>query len=97
MPIARRTEAAERDLREIAFYIAFEDRRPATTDRIIDELIAKCDSYAENPLIGTASPHLGADYRRFIHKRWAVIYRPIDDGIEVLRIVDAARDYPSLF
>ena len=32
-----RTEAAENDLQEIAYYIAVKDRRPLTAERIVDE------------------------------------------------------------
>ncbi len=46
MSSARRTEAAERDLREIAFQVAFTDNRPLTADRIIDELIEQADTLA---------------------------------------------------
>ncbi len=91
------TPAAKTDLADLAHYIAYEDRRPITADRIVDEIIAKCDSYAVQPLTGIATPHLGDDYRRFVCKRWVIIYRPITDGIEVLRILDSARDYPTLF
>jgi len=64
-----RTLAAEADLEDIAYHIAVEDGRPLTADRIIDELIATCDTYAQNPLLGVATPELGADYRVFRYKR----------------------------
>ena len=35
MPTARRSESAERDLREIAFQIALKDGRPITADQLI--------------------------------------------------------------
>ena len=54
-------------------------------------------AYADQPEMGTARPDLGSSYRVFHHKRWVVIYRPIQSGIEILRVVDGARDYPSLF
>lgn len=92
-----RTEAAENDLREIAYYIAVNDGRPSTADKIVDEILEKCRGYAESPDIGTRADQLGPDYRLFAHKRWVVIYRAVSDGILVLRIVDGARDYPSLF
>jgi len=47
MPTAGRSEAAERDLRDIAYHVAFRDRRPLTADRIIDELIAQAEKIAE--------------------------------------------------
>ena len=68
-----------------------------TADRIVDAIVAKCDSYAVQPLTGVATPHLGEGYRRFVFKRWVIIYRSTTDGIEVLRIFDSARDYPMLF
>lgn len=97
MPRVLRTPAAEEDLCDIAYHIAVEDGRPITAEGNIDELIAKCDTFSQSPLLGTAAPELGEDYRIFPFKRWIVIYRPIDDGIEVMRIVDGSRDYPKLF
>jgi plasmid stabilization system protein ParE len=47
--------------------------------------------------MGTARPDLGGDLRVFSHKRYVIVYRALADGIEVLRVVDGARDYPSLF
>ena len=97
MPRLIRTPAAEDDLQEIAHYIAVEQGRPQTAERVIDDLIAKCGEYAASPLVGTAAKTLGADYRLFHFKRWVIIYRPLVDGIEVMRIVDGARDYPRFF
>lgn len=97
MPRLIRTPAAEDDLLEIAYYIAVEQGRPQTAERVIDGIISKCGEYAASPLIGEARPALGADYRVFHFKRWVVIYHPIADGIEVMRIVDGSRDYPRFF
>jgi toxin ParE1/3/4 len=97
MPRLIRTPAAEEDLLEIAFYIAVEQNRPQTAERVIEDLIANCGEYAVSPSIGAAAKTLGKDYRLFHFKRWVVIYRPIDDGIEVMRIIDGARDYPRFF
>ena len=41
MLVARRTQAAEEDLQEIAFQIGLLSRRPNVADKIIDELIDK--------------------------------------------------------
>ncbi len=97
MPRAVRTLAAEADLLDLAHFLAVQQRRPATAERLIDQLIEKCNLYSANPTLGIAAANLGADYRLFRFKRWVVVYRPIDDGIEVLRIVNGARDYPTLF
>lgn len=46
MPTVRRSEAAERDLQDIAFHIAFGERRPLAAERIIDERIAQVEKLA---------------------------------------------------
>ena len=97
MPRIERTLAAEHDLQEIGYYIAREQHRPATGEKILRQIDDKCKAYADQPEMGTARPDLGSSYRVFHHQRWVVIYRPIQSGIEILRVVDGARDYPSLF
>jgi len=97
MPRAIRTNAAEHDLGEIAWYIAVHENRPLIAYKNIDEIITKCDLLASNPLLGTAKPELGDNYRAFTHKRWVIIFRSIEAGIEVMRIVDGSRDFSKLF
>jgi plasmid stabilization system protein ParE len=97
MAEAFHSHESARDLEEIAFHIAVTDSRPLTAKRIVEELIAKCDFYANCPDIGTAADHLFEGCRIGRHKRWAIFYRMRSDGIEIVRIVDGARDYPSLF
>ena len=97
MSRVERTPAAEQDLRDIGYYIGVEQHRPSTAEAILREIDAQCRTYSTKPLMGTPRPDLGQGYRVIHHKRWVIIYQPIDDGIEVLRIVDGARDYPSLF
>ena len=97
MPRVIRTPAAARDLDQIFDYIAIQGGRPATAEKLIRDLADKCQLYATQPGMGTARPDLGEAFRVFSHKRYVVVYRPLADGIEVLRVVDGARDYPSLF
>ncbi|MCA9099553.1 MAG: type II toxin-antitoxin system RelE/ParE family toxin [Planctomycetales bacterium] len=49
--------------------------------------------YAANQLAGEARPDIGDNVRVFSFERWVVFFRPIDEGIEVLSVVDGARDY----
>ncbi|MBX3427376.1 MAG: type II toxin-antitoxin system RelE/ParE family toxin [Pirellulales bacterium] len=97
MAYAVRTPAAEQDLQEIALFIAVEQARPLAAERVVENLVAKCNEYAAHPLIGEARPDLGLNIRCFPAQRWIVVYRPTSEGIEVMRILDAARDYPALF
>jgi plasmid stabilization system protein ParE len=98
MPSARRSQSAERDLQDIAFRIAFEEQRPLTADRIIDELIGQAEKVAElstNAILGTAAPELGEGVRLFAYKRWVIIFRYQPHGIDVLRFADGSQDYLS--
>lgn len=98
MPAARRSASAERDLQEIAFQIAFAERRPSAADRLIDELISQAEKLAELSTItimGTPAPELGKGIRLFAYKRWVVIFRYEPHGIDVLRFADGSQDYLS--
>ena len=98
MPLARRSAAAERDLQDLAFYIAFRDRRPAAADQIVDELIAQAERLAElssTTVLGTAAPEIGEGVRLFPLKRWVILFRYEPHGIDVLRFADGSQDYLS--
>ncbi|MFO7907513.1 MAG: hypothetical protein R6U98_33000 [Pirellulaceae bacterium] len=78
MPSARRSDAAERDVREIAFRIALEELRPRVAERVIDELIGQAERLAQlssTTVSGTAAPGIEAGVRLFSHKRWVIIFR----------------------
>lgn len=97
MAAALHSLQAEKDLEEIDYQIAVTDGRPFNAERIVDEILAKCDFYAGCPLIGTAADYFFEGCRIGRHKRWVIFYRIRKDGIEVVRIVDGARDFPNLF
>jgi toxin ParE1/3/4 len=97
MVIAFQSLQAEQDLLEIAYQIAVTDGRPHTAEIIIDELVAKCNFYAKIPQLGTAADHLFEGCRYGRHKRWIIFYRPRPEGIDVIRIIDGARDYEHFF
>lgn len=91
------TPRAERHVEDIAYYIAVDDGRPLTAEKIVREIHEKCNLYALNPLLGAPRQELGTTYRSFRHKRWVLIYEPLDDGLVVEAVFDATRDYPTLF
>ena len=96
MRLARRTEAAERDLQEIAFQIAVRDGRPIDADRIIDQLVGECQMLADtgrDSQLGMDSPELGDGVRLFSFKRWVIVFRYTEHGIDVLRFADSSQDY----
>jgi toxin ParE1/3/4 len=86
---------AERDLEAIVEYITL-DGRPQVADQIAREIRDQCQFHAAHPTLGERESRLGGTYRRFVHKRWVVIYRIEAEGIGVIRVVDGARDFDRL-
>ena len=96
MPIARRTEAAESDLQNIAYQIAFTSGQPILADKIIDELIVESEMLAAHSakvLMGTAASEIGEGVRLFSCERWVIVFRYQPHGIDVLRFADGSQEY----
>ena len=90
-----RREAAKSDLKEIWKYIASD-----STERANDFLRAlndKMDTLAKNPLMGRERDEVMPGLRSFPFKRYVIFYQPLQDGIDVVRVLHGARDLESLF
>jgi toxin ParE1/3/4 len=98
MPAVFRTPRADADLEAIGDYIGEQSGSPSIAEKFLAELAATMEAYARQPLMGERRDDLGEALRSFSFKRnYIVIYQPLDDGIVVLRIFHAARDYLKLF
>ena len=86
---------AQDDLDNIWSYIADDSRSAA--DRLIELFQQKFLLLSSQPLIGEARPQLAADLRSFCVGNHVVFYRLIKHGIEVARVIHAARDIGSQF
>lgn len=98
MRVARLTEPARNDLRMIAYHIGVTARRPEIADRIVDAVLDKCDQLAEQSetvTVGKPIAQMGVGVRVIRFKRWVIIFRYEDHGIDVLRIADQSQDYMS--
>ena len=86
------------DLDAIYDYIGIEKQSPRAADRFMDELQEKLEAYARQPEMGESRPELDESLRSFTFKKnYVVIYRPVDEGIDVLRVLHGARDYGRFF
>jgi toxin ParE1/3/4 len=92
---------ADRDLLEQAAYY-YRQGSPETADRWVDQVLATFRFLAQHPGIGAPWP---TRRRRFAGlKTWPVdgfeqfivFYRPIERGIEVLRVLRGTRDLGRL-
>jgi toxin ParE1/3/4 len=88
---------AEQDVAKIAEYIGETNCSPDAARRLLSLLDFKFQIYASQPRSGQARPDLGADVRIFTHGQYVVVYRALDDGIDVLRVFHGAQDFPRLF
>lgn len=81
---------------EIAFQIAVRDGLPIVPERIIDRLVGECQMLADtsrDSQLGTYSPELGDGVRPFSFKRWVIVFRYTEHGIDVVRFADSSQDY----
>jgi|SRR5215211_7232059 len=88
------TPVAESDLDNILFYIALVGRNVAVGERIFHELRSFLTEQAEKRLSGHRHADAPDDWLYCKYKRWLIFYRPLADGVEVMRVVDAVRDLP---
>ena len=51
---------------------------------------------ATTPEFGEKRPEYGADIRSSVVGGYVIFFRPIDDGIEVVRVIPGDRDIRSL-
>jgi toxin ParE1/3/4 len=94
MPSPIFAPSARLDLLDIFDYIARD--KPTAAANWIDKIEEKCELIAATPEFGESRPEYGADIRSSVVGRYVIFYRPIRDGIEVVRVIAGDRDIRSL-
>jgi toxin ParE1/3/4 len=87
--------AAEADLEAIYDYIAADNAVAAA--KLVARLEELAARLAETPGMGRARAELLPDLRSFPLANYVVFYRPIESGIEIVRVLHGARDVPVIF
>ena len=95
MPRVTRRPLAETDILDIWDYIA--DDSLAAADRWVDRLDEQFRLLAAQPMMGRARDELAPGVRSFPFGRHVVLYVPLDDGIDVVRVLHGARDIDAVF
>jgi toxin ParE1/3/4 len=95
MPVIIKRPRAKIDLIEIWDYIA--DDSEARADAFIDRIDQKFRTLAQRPLIGRLRDELAADLRSFPVGRYVIYYRPLPNGVEIVRVLHSARDLNADF
>src|SRR5947208_533307 len=89
------SQQAAQDLDDIYEYLA--QFSLASAARVVQAIEQTCRNLARFPGIGTARDDLQPGLRSFPSGRYVIVYRPLTDGVRIVRIVHGARDLPSLF
>ena len=88
------TQAAQ-DIEDIWKYLAPNNLKAA--DTLFDILRESFPKLAKFPKMGRLRDELAPFLRSFPVKNYLIFYRPIEEGIEILRIVSGYRDLEKLF
>lgn len=91
----RFTRTAQKDLKAIKDYIAA--RNLPAARRIVDEIFQKCQILAQFPEMGWLWEDLVPPLCSFPVDRYLIFYRPVTDGIQIMRIVSGYRDLGKIF
>ena len=94
MPRVLRTERAAVDLIDILTYLRA--RSPTLADSFERDFDEKTRLLAQFPLMGRDRSDLAPRVRGSLVKPYVILYRPLDDGIEIIRIIHGSRDVSSL-
>jgi toxin ParE1/3/4 len=90
-----RADAASRDLVTISERIAIDN--PSAAFRWLEEIDKTLAVIALHPLIGERVDHIAKGVRRYCIGNYLLFYKPIDDGVELRRVLHGARQIEDLF
>lgn len=91
----RISNQARADLTGIWLYIA--EDSPAAADRQVGAILNAYERLAQFREMGEVRQDLGGTLRSFTVGSYVIFYHPIDDGVEIVRVVSGARDIGGLF
>ncbi len=89
------SDRAREDIKGIYRYIAGDN--VAAARRLRAAFTDKFHLLAGQPLMGEARDDLAASLRIFAADNYVILYRPTGSGIDVVRVVHAARDLAALW
>lgn len=89
------TRAARDDLIDIWTHVAADD--PAAADRVLDRLDEAASYLIQNPEMGSARDDIRPGLRYLVSGSYLLLYRTIEDDIEIVRAVHGRRDLYGLF
>jgi len=95
VPRSLKRPEAESDLEEIWWHIAQDS--PNNADSFLDRIQETCSALADYPQMGVSRAELTLNLRSHTVGNYLVFYFPLEDGIEIVRILHRSRDIERLW
>ncbi|MHB8286474.1 MAG: type II toxin-antitoxin system RelE/ParE family toxin [Caulobacteraceae bacterium] len=89
------TPRAQVDLDDIWLHIAVDS--PAAADRLIDQIVLRCQTLADHPELGRLRPEIAPEARMLTIGNYLALYRIVYPAIDIVRVVHGARQLEKLF
>lgn len=86
---------ATQDLKEIADYYTATSIEAG--EKFFRQFDRRCEQLVNFPNMGRSYAEIRPDLRGLPLDGYIVFYRVLDNGIEILRVINARRDLPSIF
>jgi toxin ParE1/3/4 len=86
----RISQRARFEVLEIANYIAADNE--AAADQLLELLVQHFEFLGDNPYAGRRRDELRAEYRSFPVGQYIILYRVIQDGVEIMHVLHGRRD-----
>ncbi len=94
-PTLQFTTAARSDIEGTWLY--FGEFGEDVAEKLIRQIIEKCEALSMNPKIGRERNDLILDLRQFPFKNYNIFYFPIENGVEIYRVLHSSRDAIQIF
>jgi len=95
MPRILARPQAQADLDDIWWYIAQDN--PDNADRFLGEIEQRFRALSQFPRMGANRDELMPLLRSFAVGNYVVFYLPVEDGIEIVRVLQGMRDIEAHF
>jgi toxin ParE1/3/4 len=86
---------AEADLDAILKFIAKD--KPNAAISFVEKLREKCFVLTANPELGELRPDLAENLRCFSFRNYVIFYRPMQNGVEIIRVASGFQNIEMLF
>ena len=89
------TKAACEDLLSLWLYIA-ENNSPISADKIYERFEQAFILLSNYPELGRIRNEIAPEARSLIAERWLVLYRIVASDVQIVRVIDGARDIGNI-